>query len=274
LKADCSDRKPKLRVLLGTTGESPPFYLCFSDNGGTLNFSVTSGQKAIDPQPSVLVEPEPRLLRVRSLQTQVPQSVSPVDLFEVSAYNADRVRIAVPVDVAMADSTVLALDLASVTLNDSSSAATVLHATPLSAGTTTLHVTPQLFSMPDCASPPVTVVPTTVPVLVNGCDPEQTQVSAGNVTIQFPMDSTVQQYSPNCVKIHVGAEVTWQGSLMNHPLAPGPEGDPMKAGDPMNPILFTSTGVTVTYAFPAAGSFGFESSTDPTEMLGAVFVVP
>jgi len=133
LLADCSDRKPRLRVLLGATGQSPPFYLCFSDNGGTLSFAVTSGQKALDPQPQMLVEPEPRLIRVRTLLTQVPAGLSPIDIFEVSAYNADRVRIALPVDLTMAASTVLALGLGSTTLADASSPATVLHATPLSA---------------------------------------------------------------------------------------------------------------------------------------------
>jgi plastocyanin len=269
LKADCSDRKPRLRVLLGPTGQSPPFFLCFSDNGGAINFSVTSGQKALDPQPQMLVEPEPRLLRVRSLLTQLPSGLTPIDLFEVSAYNADRVRIALPVDLTIADSTVLSLDVGSTTLADASSVATVLHATPLAIGTTTLHVSPSLFAMPDCVSPPVTVVAGMVGQgVINGCDPALTQVSAGNVTIQFPMGSTSQQYSPACVTIHQGAQVTWEGSFTNFPLKQGPE------GTLDNPIVFTSAGTSATFTFPMPGSFGFQSSADPTGMQGAVFVVP
>lgn len=269
LQPDCSDRKPRLRVLLGATGQSPPFYLCFSDNGGALSFAVTSGQKALDPQPQMLVEPEPRLLRVRSLLTQVPVGLSPVELFEVSAYNADRVRIPLPVDLTMSDSSVLALDIGSTTLADASSPATVVHATPLSAGTAILHVSPLLFAMPDCVSPPVTVVPGMTGMgVINGCDPALTPVSAGGVTIQFPMDATVQQYSPACVTVHVGAKVTWEGSFMNHPLAPGPQ------GTLNNPILLTSTGLSATFTFPMTGSFGFQSAADPTMMQGAVFVVP
>ena len=34
LTPDCSERTTRLRVLLGATGESPPFILCFSDLGG------------------------------------------------------------------------------------------------------------------------------------------------------------------------------------------------------------------------------------------------
>jgi hypothetical protein len=158
LAAGCEDRATRLRVLLGATGEGPPFYLCFSDLGGDVKFGVSSGQKAIDPSPAIAVDPEPRLLRVRTLQSHIVVG-KVTDLFEISAYNADRVRIAVPVDLRIGDDRVISLGQASVTLNDEASEATVLQGVAAAAGTTELHITPRLLATPECTSDPVTVSP-------------------------------------------------------------------------------------------------------------------
>jgi hypothetical protein len=156
-KADCSDRGPRLRTLFTTSGQTDPFYLCFSDNGGTIHFSVGSGVKTIDPQPEIVADPEPRLLRVRTLDTQVEVGYYPLDLFEISAYNADRVRIAMPVDVGIDDATVLGITVASLSLTGEDAPATVVQALPIKVGTTTLHASPRLLDTPLCTSEPVTV---------------------------------------------------------------------------------------------------------------------
>lgn len=158
LAAGCQDRATRLRVLLGATGESPPFYLCFSDLGGEVKFGVSSGQKSIDPSPALVVDPEPRLLRVRTLQSRIVDG-QVADLFEISAYNADRVRIAVPVDLRIGDDRVISLGQASVTLNGEASEATVLQGAAQATGTTELHVAPRLLTTPECTSDPVTVTP-------------------------------------------------------------------------------------------------------------------
>ncbi len=157
LTDDCVTRQSRIRVTLDATGQSAPFFLCFSDVGGTIQFGVSSGQKFIDPNKQVLVDPEPRLLRVRSLVSQLLVG-SPFNLFEVTAYNADRVRISMPVDVKIDDDQVLAIDVASVTLSGDLSEPTVLQALPLKAGVTRLHAYPRLLSMPDCVSDDVVVV--------------------------------------------------------------------------------------------------------------------
>ncbi|WP_437807091.1 hypothetical protein [Sorangium sp. So ce1078] len=158
LAPDCRERTTRLRVLLGPTGESPPFTLCFSDLGGEVTLAVSSGQKAIEPNPSLTVDPEPRLLRVRALRSVVTAG-TPGDLFEVSAYNAERVRIAVPVDLAVGDDQVIALGEASVTLRGEDSEATVIQGVAVAPGTTALRVTPRLLASPECSSEPITVVP-------------------------------------------------------------------------------------------------------------------
>ncbi len=157
--ASCSDRTSRIRRQLDATGQSPRFFVCFSDIGGNIELVVTSGQKTVQPNPSVPVDPEPRLLRVAALKGDVPVSLSPVDLFEVSAYSADRVRIAMPVDLTVEPGNVLDLPFFSVTLADEQAPATVISGTPKAPGAVRLHVTPRLFSQPDCSSALVTVTP-------------------------------------------------------------------------------------------------------------------
>ncbi len=269
LLADCSVRTPALEVTLGAQGQSPSFYLCFSDNGGTINFNVTSGARAATPQQQVLVDPEPRLLRVVNLLDTTPVSASPVNLFEVDAYNADRVRIALPVDLSIGDNTVLALSMVSTTTVDDTGPALEVSATALMAGTTTLTVSPSLFSMPACASAPVVVTTSTTPTLVNGCDPSMTTPASAGVIVSFPTaPGTAMQYSPACVSIHVGNIVTFMGDFTDFPLSPGPD---VVAN---NPITFTNMGTSYMVSFPTAGQYGFYQMSNPTVMLGAVFVVP
>jgi hypothetical protein len=269
LLADCSVRTPALQVTLGDDGQSPSFYLCFSDNGGTINFNVTSGVRAATPQQQVIVDPEPRLLRVVNLLDTTPVSASPVNLFEVDAYNASRVRIALPVDLSMGDNTVLALSMVSTTTVDETGPALEVSATALMAGTTTLTVTPSLFSMPACVSSPVVVTTSTTPTLVNGCDPSMVSPASGTVIVTFPtMGPTAAQYSPNCVSVHVGNMVTFEGDFTDFPLSPGPD---VVAN---NPIMFTNMGTSYMVSFPTAGQYGFYQMSNPTLMLGAVFVVP
>lgn len=157
LAEDCETRETRLRVRLDATGQSSPFYLCFSDIGGTIPFSVTSGEKAVEPNRQIVVDAEPRLLRVRALTSQIMVGF-PVDLFEISAYNANRVRIAVPVDLHIGNDQVLSIDAASLTLAAEDNLATVIQAGALAPGVTELHVSPRLLATPDCVSPAVTVV--------------------------------------------------------------------------------------------------------------------
>jgi hypothetical protein len=156
---DCETRQTRVRVLLDSTGQSSAFFLCFSDIGGTIPFSVTSGAKSIEPNRVIVVDPEPRLLRVVALTSQITVGF-PVDLFEISAYNANRRRIAMPVDLHMGNDQVLSIPAASVALADEENVATVIQAGALAPGVTELHVSPRLLAMPDCVSPAVTVTAT------------------------------------------------------------------------------------------------------------------
>jgi plastocyanin len=99
--------------------------------------------------------------------------------------------------------------------------------------------------------------------LVNGCDPNATTLTTGNATMSFPTTAAPMQYAPNCVKIKAGSMVTWNGDFSMHPLAPEGTG---------NPIMATSTGMTASFTFTTAGTYGFHCMFHPTVMNGAIIV--
>ncbi len=151
-----ADRVTRLRLLLGDTGESPKFYLCFSDIGGPAEFEITSGSISIAPNPTLQVEPEPRVLRVAAIAPSVVVGDASA-LFEVSAFNTDLQRIAMEVDLESSDPEVLQLVTASATLAEEGADPTSVIVFPLVSGTAALHVRPRLFKQPDCASIDITV---------------------------------------------------------------------------------------------------------------------
>ena len=106
----------------------------------------------------MLVDPEPRLLRVRALQSVAELGQGEMDLFEVSAFDVNRVRLDMPVDLRIDDDQIVTLDQASVTLDKEPNPTTVIAGTPKAPGSVRLHVTPRLLATPDCVSAPITIV--------------------------------------------------------------------------------------------------------------------
>jgi hypothetical protein len=157
LDPTCADRATRIRMVLAASGQSDPFYICFSDIGGQMSFAVTSGINQVNPNPTIPVDPEPRLLRVGRIKATTMASVNPDDFFDVEAYDANRVRISMPVDLTATGGNVLQLDQITTTLADESSPPTIIRATPLNDGMSSLQVTPRLLSTPVCVSDPVTV---------------------------------------------------------------------------------------------------------------------
>lgn len=110
------------------------------------------------------------------------------------------------------------------------------------------------------------------PQPINGCTSfvDLTATDAGIATITGPGALALPaQYTPNCVKIKVGSSVKWNSGFTGHPLIPS------TTGDKPTPIVATSTGTTVTFAFPTKGTYGFECQFHGgLTMFGAVQVVP
>jgi len=161
LDETCLERTTRLRVLLNKNGESPQFFACFSDIGGDVGFAAQSGEKVLDPGPTIRVGPEPRLLRVVTIDADqtVEATLVPEQLFEVSAFDVDLTPIAMDVDLALeGDIGVLQLLQASATLSPEGAPAAVISAIPMSAGAASLIVRPRLLAEPSCESSVITVV--------------------------------------------------------------------------------------------------------------------
>lgn len=101
--------------------------------------------------------------------------------------------------------------------------------------------------------------------VVNGCTTFTDLTASSAPTITGPSDALPAQFTPNCVLINAGQSVTWNVFFSGHPLA-------ASGGDTPSPIVTTSTGTTVTFAFPNKGTFGYHCLSHPTQMFGAVKV--
>lgn len=100
--------------------------------------------------------------------------------------------------------------------------------------------------------------------VVNECTTFVDMTADGGV-ITGPSGGSPSQYSPNCVHVHTGQSVTWNSNFTSHPLA-------AFGGDTPNPIQATTTGTTVTFAFPSVGTYGFHCGIHTGSMFGAVEV--
>jgi hypothetical protein len=158
LDADCSERVTRLRVLLGPTGESAPFRLCFSDIGGAIPFGFFSGEHngSLAPEPRVLTaEPEPRLLRVTTLVDSIFVGETAA-IWQVDAYDANLDVVAMSLDLEV-DKSVLRLDAATAQTSSEPSNPTLVLGEGRASGTTQLRVRPRLLATPECVSEDVTV---------------------------------------------------------------------------------------------------------------------
>lgn len=109
---------------------------------------------------------------------------------------------------------------------------------------------------------------------LNGCpDMAFVDKSAGNQaarTIDPWNDISVT--TPICWIISQNQSVVWNASpsfafVGGHPLSPA-------GGDMPNPIMTTSNGTTVSFAFPNTGNYGFHCSNHPSTMRGVIRVKP
>ncbi len=88
-------------------------------------------------------------------------------------------------------------------------------------------------------------------VVLNGCSSFTT---SADPVANIAFSGTA--YTPSCLSITAGRSVKWSGAFSSHPLKKGTP-DSATAGSPNNPIVDTSTGIEVTFAFPTAGDYPF-----------------
>jgi plastocyanin len=134
----------------------------------------------------------------------------------------------------------------------------------------------------DCATGICTDGVCSTPPLINGCDPATALDMTGqpNVTVVFG-GAVGLTYSPKCIKVSAGTQVTFNGTFGSHPLvagevvgttkvpaAPGTSPLPTNAGG-------LGTGTTATFTMAPIGNYPYYCNPHaPIGMNGAIFVVP
>jgi len=153
-------RDTRIRVQLDAGGQSPPFYVCFSDIGGQdVSLTYRSGLLNLDSQAKHLqVDPEPRLLRISSLFSTMNVDTIATPVAEITAWDANVQLVEMQVDVMSTDLSVLAPEKSTVLLSSSPDSPTLLQGYALAPGTATLSVSPRLLDSPVCQATPIEVV--------------------------------------------------------------------------------------------------------------------
>lgn len=110
---------------------------------------------------------------------------------------------------------------------------------------------------------------------VNGCElATATDMGAGPVTITFPNGNLT--YSTKCVKVMVGAEITFNGSFAGHPLQGGEVINSTEVPGSSGPFVpVSNSGTTKTFTMTTEGTYPYYCIPHGVlGMNGAVFVVP
>lgn len=91
----------------------------------------------------------------------------------------------------------------------------------------------------------------------NGCTtPDYVDGSAEGFDRTVLVGDAGLSFTPKCLRIAAGQSVAFDGSFTAHPIAPGNPED-HQAGSPDSPITATTSGSSVTFTFPSAGTFPY-----------------
>jgi plastocyanin len=103
---------------------------------------------------------------------------------------------------------------------------------------------------------------------INGCGPSDFVAPPSMpATVSF----TCCSFSPPCLKVPAGTDVTFAGSFAEHPLEAGDVGPPATT-DPNSPIKPTSSGASVTFTMATPGTYPFYCMFHDPTMAGAILV--
>lgn len=106
---------------------------------------------------------------------------------------------------------------------------------------------------------------------VNGCTAADAddQTAMTDVTITFAGVA----YTPKCLKVAKGTNVTFSGDFVSHPLVGGDFESGVKTPDPASPIKETSTGMSAVFTLTDAGTYPYYCNFHAgLGMTGAIFV--
>ncbi len=133
------------------------------------------------------------------------------------------------------------------------------------------------FTGNDCAS---TLCTNNLCAQLNGCDPVTATDLTGMGAVSIDFGGVLGLvYSPKCIKVSAGTEVTFNGSFSSHPLKAGVVQNGAEIADAAGTTPLPTaagglgTGTTATFTMSSAGSFGYYCIPHGTfGMNGAIFV--
>jgi plastocyanin len=136
-------------------------------------------------------------------------------------------------------------------------------------------------TLPDGSTTTTTTSPggtttTTTAEGVHGCNVGNA-VDLRMVTADRTVTFAPYAYTPKCIRIREGENVTFSGSFEDHPLAGGQIVGMNEVPDDASPIGVTASGATKDIPFPASGTYPYfcvNHGPPPTNMFGAVIVEP
>lgn len=106
---------------------------------------------------------------------------------------------------------------------------------------------------------------------INGCTEATAEDQTGKA--DFTITFTSFAYTPPCVKVSAGTNVTFSGDFASHPLVGGEVSGGTKFPDPTSPITMTNTGMTATFTLANPGTFPFYCDLHTgLKMYGVVYV--
>lgn len=121
----------------------------------------------------------------------------------------------------------------------------------------------------DCTSTFCAGNPKSCQAMLNGCTLATAQDMTGQPAVTINFGSFF--YTPKCVKVSTGTQVTWSGTFSAHPLQGGAVVN--NVGFPDNAqIPLTNTGMSKTITFPTAGAYPYYCVFHVNSMQGVVFV--
>ena len=112
---------------------------------------------------------------------------------------------------------------------------------------------------------------TGMPVMVNGCDSSMAidKTKDAMTTISF----AGIEYTPRCVRVHVGSTVIFDGNFAAHPLVGGTVEGSTATPASASPLPATSSGSEVTVTLSKAGAVPYYCTAHASSgMMGAIFV--
>jgi plastocyanin len=105
---------------------------------------------------------------------------------------------------------------------------------------------------------------------INGCDQATAMDMTGSAMVKVTFGADFK-YTPACVRVKKGTDITFEGDFGFHPLVGGEASLPPKP-DSASPIKHTTTGTAATFKMDLAGTYPYYCENHFPSMAGAVFV--